>query len=94
MHDHKKVVRLLKKYFRGKLGAYFVPPMFISEIPEVIEPEKYDAKTEYQGNNYICNIEHYQNQKIYMLLNCLDFSVFISSATFKQKICKFQYNSC
>ena len=47
--DHKKVVRLLKKYFRGKLGAYFVPPMFISEIPEVFEPEKYDAKTENQG---------------------------------------------
>ena len=23
--------------------------MFISEIPEVIEPEKYDAKTENQG---------------------------------------------
>ena len=47
--DHEKVLRILKKYRRGKLGAYFVPPMFISEIPEVIEPDQYNAKTENQG---------------------------------------------
>ena len=47
--DHEKVLRVLKKYRRGKLGAYFVPPMFISEIPEVIEPDQYNAKTENQG---------------------------------------------
>ena len=41
--DHKKILKLLRRYSRGMLGAYFVPPMFFG-IPEVIKPEQYDEK--------------------------------------------------
>ena len=50
MHrDHEKILQLFQDYFNGKLGTYFVPPVFFSGIPEVIKPSQYDAKTNSEG---------------------------------------------
>ena len=50
MHrDHDKILQLFQDYFNGKLGTYFVPPVFFSGIPEVIKPSQYDAKTNSDG---------------------------------------------
>ena len=35
--DHKKILELLLRYHRGKLGVYMVPPMFFGEVPEAIK---------------------------------------------------------
>ena len=41
--DHPKILELLKDFDNANLGSYFVPPDFISDIPEVILPEEYEA---------------------------------------------------
>ena len=35
--DHKAFLHLLEHYHHGKLGAYFVPNIFFSEVPKVID---------------------------------------------------------
>ena len=47
--DHEKIIELLESYYEGQLGAYFVPPIFFSEVPEVIDPGEYDKKTDGKG---------------------------------------------
>ena len=42
--DHPKILELLQNYDKGNLGPYFVPLNFISDIPEVIQPDEYEAK--------------------------------------------------
>ena len=49
--DHDKILQLFQDYFNGKLGTYFVPPVFFSGIPEVIKPSQYDAKTNSDGKH-------------------------------------------
>lgn len=44
--DHKDLVDLKISYKNGQLGAKFVPPIFFSEIPEIIEPEDFKNKVE------------------------------------------------
>ena len=46
IRDHPKILQLLKEYCPGKLGAYFVPPMFFGSNPEVLDFEQYSIKTE------------------------------------------------
>mgnify|MGYP001181968187 CR=1 FL=1 len=45
IRDHPKILQLLKKYRPGKLGAYFVPPMFFGSNPDVLDFEQYSKKT-------------------------------------------------
>ena len=49
--DHQRIVRFLKEYGPGKLGAYFVPPIFFSASPEVIILSEYDEKTKGKGKH-------------------------------------------
>ena len=50
--DHKKLLQFLRGFQNGeKLGTYFVPPMFISQVPEVIKPCDYTAKTDDKGTH-------------------------------------------
>ena len=43
--DHKAFLHLLEHYHHGDLGAYFVPNIFFSEVPKVIDfSAAYDAK--------------------------------------------------
>ena len=50
--DHKKLLQFLRGFQNGqKLGTYFVPPMFISQVPEVIKPCDYSAKTDDKGTH-------------------------------------------
>ena len=44
--DHKLIVHFLENYCSGQLGAYFVPSIFISDIPKVISTKQgeYDEK--------------------------------------------------
>ena len=42
--DHPNIWRLLNGYHEGEIGAYFVPEVFISDIPEVVKPDEYEAK--------------------------------------------------
>ena len=49
--DHKDVAALNNNYFKGKLGAKFLPPMYFSEIPKIIDPKEYEAKTLGQGEH-------------------------------------------
>ena len=39
--DHKDVATLNENYYNGKLGAKFLPPMFCSGIPQVVNPTGY-----------------------------------------------------
>ena len=45
IRDHPKILQLLKEYCPGKLGAYFVPPMFFGSHPDVLDFEQYSKKT-------------------------------------------------
>ena len=45
--DHEAFLKVLDTYSEGKLGAYFVPPMFLSGIPEVIVPGA-DSRKKYK----------------------------------------------
>ena len=42
--DHKDIANLNENYFNGKLGAKFLPPIYFSDIPEVVNPEAYETK--------------------------------------------------
>ena len=39
--DHKDVAELNVNYYNGKLGPKFLPPMFYSAIPNVVNPSAY-----------------------------------------------------
>ena len=45
IRDHPKILQLSKEYCPGKLGAYFVPPMFFGSNPDVLDFEQYSKKT-------------------------------------------------
>ena len=47
--DHPRIVRFLKEYGPGKLGAYFVPPMFFAPYPEIVNIQEYEQRTEGKG---------------------------------------------
>ena len=49
--DHPRLIRFLEEYGPGKLGTYFVPPMFFSSTPDVIKLSEYDAKTRGKGKH-------------------------------------------
>ena len=42
--DHKDVANLNENYFNGKLGAKFLPPIYFSDIPEIVNPDAYKTK--------------------------------------------------
>ena len=67
--DHKKVLKLLRRYSRGMLGAYFVPPMFFG-IPEVIKPEQYDEKAntgDFEEIQFVSGLLHFWS---FFFVNC------------------------
>ena len=39
----------MKDYGPGKLGAYFVPPMFFAPYPEIVNIEEYEQRTKGKG---------------------------------------------
>ena len=47
--DHDKLVALLSKYFRGKLGVYMVPPMFYAQVPEAVRYSDFNVKKHVDG---------------------------------------------
>ena len=47
--DHDKIVALLSKYFRGKLGVYMVPPMFYTQVPEAVRYSDFNVKKHVDG---------------------------------------------
>ena len=47
--DHHSILRFLQEYSPGKLGAYFVPPMYFSSNPEVVNYQEYRKKTQSAG---------------------------------------------
>ena len=49
--DHPRLIRFLNEYGPGKLGPYFVPPIFFSSTPDVIKLSEYDAKTQGKGKH-------------------------------------------
>ena len=49
--DHPRLIRFLKEYGPGKLGEYFVPPIFFSSTPDVIKLKEYDSKTQGKGKH-------------------------------------------
>jgi hypothetical protein len=49
--DHPKVIRFLKEYGPGKLGTYFVPSMFFSSNPDIIDLYKYESRTQGKGKH-------------------------------------------
>ena len=49
--DHPRLIRFLNEYGPGKLGPYFVPPIFFSSTPDVIKLSEYDAKTQSKGKH-------------------------------------------
>ena len=55
--DHKDVAALNNNYYDGKLGAKFLPPMYFSEIPKIIDPKEYEAKNLGQGKQ-LDNLRH------------------------------------
>ena len=50
LRDHEKILSLLKRYHRGKLGVYMVPPMFYGEVPEAV------ILSEYNVANQLCRV--------------------------------------
>ena len=52
--DHPNILRLLNGYREGEIGPYFVPEIFISDIPEVVKPNEYEAKfsNKRKGNHF------------------------------------------
>ena len=49
--DHPRVIRFLKEYGPGKLGTYFVPSMFFSSNPNIIDLYKYESRTKGKGKH-------------------------------------------
>ena len=49
--DHPRLIRFLEEYGPGKLGTYFVPPIFFSSTPDIIKLSEYDAKTRGKGKH-------------------------------------------
>mgnify|MGYP001493449848 CR=1 FL=1 len=49
--DHPRVIRFLEEYGPGKLGTYFVPPLFFISNPEIIDYYKYESKTQGKGRH-------------------------------------------
>ena len=43
--DHRDVAELNDNYYNGKLGPKFLPPIFYSGIPHVINPSAYEDQT-------------------------------------------------
>ena len=43
--DHKDVANLNENYFNGKLGAKFLPPMYFSKLPNIVDSKGYEDKT-------------------------------------------------
>ena len=43
--DHKDVADLNDNYYNGKLGPKFLPPIFYSAIPNVVNPSAYEDQT-------------------------------------------------
>ena len=41
LRDHKDVAELNDNYYNGKLGPKFLPPVFLSGIPNVVNPSAY-----------------------------------------------------
>ena len=39
--DHRDVAELNDNYYNGKLGPKFLPPVFLSDIPNVVNPSAY-----------------------------------------------------
>ena len=49
--DHPRVICFLKEYGPGKLGTYFVPPMFFISNPDIIDLHKYESRTQGKGKH-------------------------------------------
>ena len=45
LRDHKDVADLNNNYYNGKLGPKFLPPIFFSGIPNVVNPSGYEDQT-------------------------------------------------
>ena len=43
--DHKDVADLNNNYYNGKLGPKFLPPIFYSGIPHIVNPSAYEDQT-------------------------------------------------
>ena len=41
--DHPEIMKIFQNYKKGKLGSYFVPPDFISNVPDIVRPEEYEV---------------------------------------------------
>ena len=41
LRDHKDVAELNNNYYKGKLGPKFLPPVFLSDFPHVVNPSAY-----------------------------------------------------
>ena len=46
--DHKDVANLNDNYFNGKLGAKFLPSIYFSDIPYIINPDTYETKKNFK----------------------------------------------
>ena len=49
--DHRDVAELNDNYYNGKLGPKFLPPIFYSGIPHVINPSAYEDQTNLKPEN-------------------------------------------
>ena len=49
--DHPRVINFLKEYGPGKLGTYFVPPIFFISNPDIIDLYKYESRTQGKGKH-------------------------------------------
>ena len=49
--DHPRIIHFLKEYGPGKLGTYFVPPMFFISNPDIIDLYKYESRTQGKGKH-------------------------------------------
>ena len=64
--DHKRFLKLLDSYCCGDLGAYFVPSVFFSHIPKVIDfGTEYDMKYKSQVSGQIAEEEVFIELKDY-----------------------------
>ena len=46
--DHEDLSTLNVEYYNGKLGSKFLPPMFFSEVPKVVNFQEYEDFKESQ----------------------------------------------
>ena len=64
--DHKLFLKLLNSYCCGDLGAYFVPSVFFSQVPKVIDfGADYDKKYKDQVKGQIAEEEVFKELKEY-----------------------------